>query len=279
SGHLHQLSARRTSARAAAFDGVRVAAGQGVAHGPPRARLRPGRAAHAARRDARSGVVPARNQSPRHRRRRGCRRLRHRQRARLLPRQPARQQRSPRDVALRLRSGRARARARRRLADLDFPRRLSAPARGLRVRCRPGARPSCSRARGAGRVARGRPGERFAMNLPDLLQQYGYEAVFVGTFVEGESMVMLGGYGAHRHYLRLEWVIAAAFAAALLSDQLYYRLGRWQGERMLSRPRRWHAKLARATRLVERHGAVTVLAMRFMWGLRIALPFTIGMSG
>ena len=119
----------------------------------------------------------------------------------------------------------------------------------------------------------------FAINLPDLLQHYGYAAVFVGTFVEGESMVMLGGYGAHRHYLRLEWVIAAAFAAALASDQLYYRLGRWQGERMLARPRRWHAHLARATRLVERHGAITVLAMRFLWGLRIALPFTIGMSG
>src|SRR5690606_41255131 len=75
----------------------------------------------------------------------------------------------------------------------------------------------------------GTPSERFAMNLPDLLQQYGYAAVFVGTFVEGESMVVLGGYGAHRHYLRLEWVIAAAFAAAVVSDQLYYRLGRWQG--------------------------------------------------
>lgn len=117
------------------------------------------------------------------------------------------------------------------------------------------------------------------MNLPSLLEHYGYAAVFVGTFLEGESMVVLGGYGAHRDLLKLEWVIAAAFAAALASDQLFYGLGRWQGERLLSRPRRWHAKLAHATRLIERHGVITVLVMRFMWGLRIALPFTIGMSG
>jgi membrane protein DedA with SNARE-associated domain len=30
--------------------------------------------------------------------------------------------------------------------------------------------------------------------------------------------------------------------------------------------------------LVERHDTVTVFAMRFLWGLRIALPLAIGMS-
>ena len=36
------------------------------------------------------------------------------------------------------------------------------------------------------------------MSLAALLEHYGYLAVFAGTFVEGESMLLLGGYAAHR---------------------------------------------------------------------------------
>lgn len=116
------------------------------------------------------------------------------------------------------------------------------------------------------------------MSLADLLRHYGYFAVFFGTFVEGESMVTLGGYAAHRGYLELPWVIASAIAAAVASDQLYFLLGRRHGERLLARWPRWQAKVAASMRLVERHSVAAVFGMRFMWGLRVAIPFAIGMS-
>lgn len=116
------------------------------------------------------------------------------------------------------------------------------------------------------------------MNLSHLLEQYGYAAVFVGTFAEGESMVLLGGYAAHRGYLELLGVIATAFIAAVAGDQTYFHLGRRYGARMLGRRPGLNAKVNAAVQMVERHGTWVVLGMRFMWGLRIALPLAVGMS-
>ncbi len=116
------------------------------------------------------------------------------------------------------------------------------------------------------------------MSPAELLQHYGYAAVLVGTFVEGESMLLLGGYAAHRGYLELPYVIAAAFVAAVASDQLYFYLSRRHGARMLARRPRLKGRVDRALNLVERHDTIAVFAMRFLWGLRIALPIAIGMS-
>lgn len=116
------------------------------------------------------------------------------------------------------------------------------------------------------------------MDLSRLLEQYGYAAVFVGTFAEGESMLLLGGYAAHRGYLELLGVIATAFTAAVAGDQAYFHLGRRYGARLLARRPRLNAKVNAAVQMVERRGTWVVLGMRFMWGLRIALPLAVGMS-
>jgi membrane protein DedA with SNARE-associated domain len=116
------------------------------------------------------------------------------------------------------------------------------------------------------------------MDLSHLLEQYGYGAVFVGALAEGESMLLLGGYAAHRGYLELPWVIATAFIAAVVGDQIYFHLGRRYGPRMLARQPRLNEKVTAALRLVDRHGTWMVLGMRFMWGLRTALPLAVGMS-
>jgi len=117
------------------------------------------------------------------------------------------------------------------------------------------------------------------MGLSSLLQQYGYAAVFLGTLIEGESILLLGGFAAHRGYLELPWVIATAFAAGAISDQMYFHLGRRHGARALARRPKLDAKVQAALRLIERRGTWIVLVMRFMWGLRIALPVAMGMSG
>ncbi|WP_209005505.1 DedA family protein [Steroidobacter agaridevorans] len=112
-----------------------------------------------------------------------------------------------------------------------------------------------------------------------MLQQYGYLAVFVGCLAEGESMLLLGGFAAHRGYLELPWVIATAFVAGVISDQLYFQFGRRHGARFLMRRPKLRSKIDTALRLIEQRGTLVVLGMRFMWGLRIALPMAIGMSG
>ena len=111
-----------------------------------------------------------------------------------------------------------------------------------------------------------------------LLEHFGYLAVFVGTFAEGETMLLLGGYAAHSGYLSLPWVLGVAYIAAVASDQLYFRLGRRYGHQLLAPRPRLKSKVEIALRLVERHSTLAVFAARFLWGFRIALPVAIGMG-
>lgn len=117
------------------------------------------------------------------------------------------------------------------------------------------------------------------MSPESLVYQYGYLAVLVGSFLEGETIVVLGGFAAHRGYLSLPWVIAAAFAGTLFGDQLYYFLGRRRGPAMLARRPHWEPRIARVRELLRRHEVPLILGFRFLYGLRTVAPFALGLGG
>jgi membrane protein DedA with SNARE-associated domain len=116
------------------------------------------------------------------------------------------------------------------------------------------------------------------LELSALLQHYGYVAIFVGTFVEGESMLLLGSFAAHKGYLSMPGVLATAGIAAFVSDQIYFRLGRRYGAQLVVDRPQLQIRVAKALAIIDRHAILCVLAMRFLWGFRIALPVAIGMS-
>jgi membrane protein DedA with SNARE-associated domain len=116
------------------------------------------------------------------------------------------------------------------------------------------------------------------VDLAELLHHYGYLLIFLGTFVEGESLLVLGGYFAHRGYLELGGVMVTAFVAAVCGDQLFFHLGRRHAARLFARFPRLQDKVRVAVLRAERHQTIVVLGMRFLWGLRIALPLAMGMT-
>jgi membrane protein DedA with SNARE-associated domain len=117
------------------------------------------------------------------------------------------------------------------------------------------------------------------MDLAYLVQTYGYLAVFAGTLLEGETILVLAGFAAHRGYLALPWVIATAAFGGFLGDQVYFLVGRRNGARVLARFPRLAPGIERIERLVERYGAPIVVLVRFMYGLRAVGPIAIGMTG
>ncbi len=116
------------------------------------------------------------------------------------------------------------------------------------------------------------------MDLSALLEQYGYALVFLGTLVEGETVLVLAGYFAHRGYLDLGGVMVTAFVGAVCGDQLFFHLGRRHAKGLLARFPRLRDKVNVALRRVEDHQVKIVLTMRFLWGLRIALPVALGLT-
>lgn len=116
------------------------------------------------------------------------------------------------------------------------------------------------------------------MTLTALIASYGYYALFVGTLLEGETVLIAAGFAAHRGILDLSWVIAIAFIASMLGDQLAFLLGRWRGERLLQRFPVLRRKAPIVQALLDRYHVPLILGVRFFYGLRIAGPFVIGMS-
>jgi membrane protein DedA with SNARE-associated domain len=116
--------------------------------------------------------------------------------------------------------------------------------------------------------------------LEHLIATYGYLAVAVGSFLEGETVLVMAGFAAHRGYLDFRYVVLAAFLGSLAGDQLYFFLGRTHGAAFLARRPRWQARAARVHRMLERRPALLIISFRFglVWGFRTVAPFVIGMS-
>jgi membrane protein DedA with SNARE-associated domain len=113
----------------------------------------------------------------------------------------------------------------------------------------------------------------------DLIAQFGYLAVFVGTFLEGETVLALGGVAAAYGYLSFPGVVAVAVLGAFLGDQCCFYLGRRYGHRVLARFPSLAAKAPRVQELLRRWDAPVVILLRFLYGLRIAGPMVIGSCG
>ncbi len=119
----------------------------------------------------------------------------------------------------------------------------------------------------------------FSIPLEKMVSNYGYIAIVIGTFLEGETILVLGGFLAHRGYLNLPWVILSAFAGTFAGDQLFFFLGRFKGTKWLEKRPEWKRRSTRAFQLLKKHQLWVILGFRFIYGVRTITPFVIGASG
>lgn len=114
------------------------------------------------------------------------------------------------------------------------------------------------------------------MSLETLIAEYGYLAILIGTFLEGETIVILAGFAAHMGILELPWVIAAAVAGSFSGDQFYYYLGRRWGPRIIAKRLSWQEGAQKVYKHLHRHQYFLILTFRFYYGLRNVTPFAVG---
>jgi membrane protein DedA with SNARE-associated domain len=114
------------------------------------------------------------------------------------------------------------------------------------------------------------------MDLTALIQQYGYVAVLLGAFLEGESVVLLAGFFAHGELLDLRLVMIVTFIGSFCGDQTAYWLGRKYGSRWHPKSAVMQSRIADAERLLTRYQVPVLLGFRFVYGIRNATPFVAG---
>jgi membrane protein DedA with SNARE-associated domain len=116
------------------------------------------------------------------------------------------------------------------------------------------------------------------MSFEKLLEQYGYIALVIGTFLEGETILILAGIAAKIGYLKMPGVIMAAFIGTFAGDQLFFILGRLKGQNIMAHRPKWKAKAKKVNNWLEHHQNGVILGFRFLYGFRTITPFVMGMS-
>ena len=116
------------------------------------------------------------------------------------------------------------------------------------------------------------------MSPEALLERFGYLAVFIGTFLEGEAILITAGFFASRGYLAVFIVCLVAFAGAYAGHVFWFWLGRVHGVRLLDRFPRMKRHFGKGIRVFERYGASAIIITQWIYGLRITCAVIIGMS-
>ena len=116
------------------------------------------------------------------------------------------------------------------------------------------------------------------MDIASWVQSWGLPAVGVGSFLEGESVLLIAGAAAARGHLSIQAVMAVAAVASFIGDQLFFLIGRRYGTALLMRFPALQPRAQRVAVLLERHHLPLILSIRFLYGLRVAGPIAIGMS-
>jgi membrane protein DedA with SNARE-associated domain len=114
------------------------------------------------------------------------------------------------------------------------------------------------------------------MTLATLIETHGYWLLAIGCLLEGETVLILAGFAAHRGYLDPVAVLAVASAAGFAGDQFYFWLGRRHGAAVLARWPALAQQTQRVQRLVTRYHEAVIIGVRFAYGLRIAGPILLG---
>lgn len=119
--------------------------------------------------------------------------------------------------------------------------------------------------------------------MEQLLSEYGptigYLFLLLGSFVEGETVVLTAGYLSFKGYLSLPLIIVIAFTGSLVADQILFYVGRHYGPSLIDRKPMLKEKSKRIFELLHRYNVGFILSFRFIYGIRVASPLVIGASG
>ena len=115
--------------------------------------------------------------------------------------------------------------------------------------------------------------------LESFLAKYGYVAILLGTAFEGETIMIMGGFSAHRGYLKLlPWVVLAGFVGNFIQNQVFFILGRRYGNRTVEKHPDWKPRLQQVNGWLERFRSALIIGVRFVPGFRTIGGVAIGMS-
>ncbi|HEY9049785.1 MAG TPA: DedA family protein [Ohtaekwangia sp.] len=114
--------------------------------------------------------------------------------------------------------------------------------------------------------------------MEKFLEQYGYIALMIGTFLEGETSILVASSLIHHGLFEGPYTVFFGFAGSFISDWLYYTIGRLNGKYFIERRPALKEKFQPVALFFGKHKLQILFTYRFLYGFRIIIPLIIGMS-
>jgi membrane protein DedA with SNARE-associated domain len=106
------------------------------------------------------------------------------------------------------------------------------------------------------------------MMIETLVTRFGYLAVFLGTFFEGETFILIGGFFAHQGYLAFMSMASVATLGAFSGDLFYFYLGRRHGRTLVEKSRRGRSLVPWLEQFMNRYNLLWIFGVRYLYGVR-----------
>ncbi len=112
--------------------------------------------------------------------------------------------------------------------------------------------------------------------MEETIAHLGYVGVLVGTFLEGETTILLAAIFAKLGYLQLKPVIFWSFVGTFLGDCTFFFLGKFFGRSVIERCEFLRVKASTSSRIIRQYDHLILLMMRFLAGFRSIILVLLG---
>ncbi|RUM57761.1 MAG: DedA family protein [Persephonella sp.] len=116
-------------------------------------------------------------------------------------------------------------------------------------------------------------------NVELFFQNYGYIAVFIGTFLEGEIFLIVVGIFIKLKLLNPALSLVFAILGAFIHEILYFFVGKWKGKKFLEENKYTQKSFQKAKELLNKYGVYSIFLIRFLYGMRMVPMMLMGASG
>lgn len=110
------------------------------------------------------------------------------------------------------------------------------------------------------------------------VEQYGYWAVFIWTFIEGETVFIAAAALAAAHIMQPWKVIVVAACGAFIGHMVFFWLGRWKGMQLILSVPFLARHYPKANLILDKYAHWSIFIFQYLYGTRLVAAILFGCS-
>jgi len=111
-----------------------------------------------------------------------------------------------------------------------------------------------------------------------LVEQYGYWAVFIWTFIEGETVFIAAAALAAAGMMEPWKVIVVAASGAYAGHLVFFAIGRWKGLELIESVPSLNRHYPKANIVLDRYAHWSIFIFQYLYGTRLVAAILFGCS-